>query len=361
MRAAVMRNSAMIVDDIPAPQPQAGEVLVKTLACGICGSDLHVLKHAELFAEASRQAGSPFALDVEKDVVMGHEFCAEILEYGPDTARRFEVGTRVCSIPVLLRSGSGLSVGYSDLVPGGYGEQMVLTEAMLLQVPEGLSSEYAALTEPMAVGLHAVEMGRVESNDIPLVIGCGPVGLAVIEALRLKGIGPIVAADFSAGRRKLAELMGAHVVIDPAENSPYEKWTDMASHAPDGTAISPNPFTGAVDLRPGVFFECVGVPGVIDEMALGAGRGCRIVVVGVCLVEDNFHPLRAISKELNLQFVLGYTPEEFTKTLALIASGEMNVEPIVTGKIGIEEVPQAFEDLADPGKHAKIIVEPWRP
>jgi len=358
MRAAVMRNSAMIIDDIPAPEPQAGEVLVKTLACGICGSDLHVLKHGQLFADASRQAGAPFSLDIQKDVVMGHEFCAEILEYGPDTAKRFDVGTRVCSIPVLLRAGSGLSVGYSDLIPGGYGEQMVLTEAMLLEVPQDLSAEYAALTEPMAVGLHAVEMGHVQPGDVPLVIGCGPVGLAVIEALRLKGISPIAAADFSAGRRKLAEDMGADVVIDPAENSPYEKWADLASHNLDGTAIGPNPFTGAIDLRPGLFFECI--PGVIDEMTLGAGRGCRIVVVGVCLETDSFHPLRAISKELNLQFVLGYTPEEFTNTLAMIASGEMNVEPIVTGKVGIEGVPQAFDDLALPGKHAKIIVEPWR-
>src|SRR5512132_780324 len=99
MRAAVMRNRALVVADVPVPEPGPGEVLVKTLACGICGSDLHALKHAEQLVAASRRAGSVFTMDLSRDVVMGHEFCAEIVEHGPDTRKTLPVGHRVCSRP----------------------------------------------------------------------------------------------------------------------------------------------------------------------------------------------------------------------------------------------------------------------
>lgn len=360
MRAAVMRDSKLVVDDVPNPEPGPGEVLVKTLACGICGSDLHTLQHGHKMVEMSLESGGPFTMDLSKDVVMGHEFCAEILDYGPDATKRFKPGTRVCSMPVLIRPSGFYSVGYSNDVPGGYSEQMVLSEPMLLEVPNGLSTEMATLTEPMAVGYHAVEMAHIDGNEVPLVIGCGPVGLAVISALKLKGIGPIVAADFSVTRRQLAETMGADVIIDPAANSPYQSWSEAASKSRDGKELPPDLLTGMAGYRPGVYFECVGVPGVIDQMMLGAQRGCRIIVVGVCMEQDQIRPFHGITSELNLQFVLGYTPEEFANTLLKIAEGSIIAEPMITGTIGIEGVPQAFEDLADPDAHAKILVEPWR-
>ena len=95
---------------------------------------------------------------------------------------------------------------------------MRLTEFLLLEVPNGLSTERAALTEPMAVGYHAVKKARLEKDDAPLVIGCGPVGLAVIAALKLDGVHPIVAADFSPRRRELALQMGADFVVDPKKS-----------------------------------------------------------------------------------------------------------------------------------------------
>src|SRR5262245_36746133 len=97
MRAVAMRNRQLVVADVPVPEPGPGEVLVKTLACGICGSDLHALKHAERFVEAGKRAGNAFVMDLSRDVVMGHEFCAEIVDHGPATARTLPVGTRVCS------------------------------------------------------------------------------------------------------------------------------------------------------------------------------------------------------------------------------------------------------------------------
>ena len=168
MRAAVMRNRQLVVADIAAPEPGPGEVLVKTLACGICGSDLHALRHADRFVEAARRAGSAFVMDLSRDVVMGHEFCAEIVDHGPATARTLKPGTRVCSRPTLIRREGPRTVGYSNDTPGGYGEYMRLTEALLLPVPDGLATEQAALTEPMAVGLHAVAKARVEPDDAPL-------------------------------------------------------------------------------------------------------------------------------------------------------------------------------------------------
>jgi threonine dehydrogenase-like Zn-dependent dehydrogenase len=358
MRAAVMRDRRLVVGEVPVPEPGPGEVLVRTLACGICGSDLHALRHADQFVETARRAGSAFVMDLARDVVMGHEFCAEIVEHGPDTTRALPAGTRVCSRPVILRSTGPQTIGYSNHHPGGYGEYMRLTEGLLLPVPAGLSTEHAALTEPMAVGLHAVTRASLQPDDAPLVIGCGPVGLAVIAALRLRDVRPIVAADFSACRRELALALGADVVVDPAATTPWQSWREAAVWRDASRAPALPPWVPGPAVRPAVVFECVGVPGVLDQLMAAAPRGARIVVVGVCMEADTIHPMLGISKELNLQFVLGYTPEEFAETLGHISAGTIPVAPLITGSVGLDGVPGAFEALASPEKHAKILVRP---
>ncbi len=340
VRAVVMRNQRLVVDTVPDPEPQAGEVLVRTLACGICGSDLHALKYAEQMVANAREAGSPFVMDLSRDIVMGHEFCAEVLDYGPNTPKRLAPGTRVVSMPILLRGIAPHTVGYSNDFPGGYGERMILNDALLLPVPNGLSTEHAALTEPMAVGLHAVVKGQLGSSDAPLVIGCGPVGLAVIAALKLRGVAPIVAADFSPMRRKLAEKLGADHVVDPRATSAY---AELARVAPG---------------RSSVIFECVGVSGMLQQIVKEAPIGARVIVVGVCMEDDRIKPMLAISKELNLQFVLGYLPNEFADTLSAIAEGKIDVAPLITGRVGLDRVAWAFDELGHPDAHAKIVVEP---
>ena len=356
MRAAIMRDAQIIVDEMAMPEPSQGEVLVKTLACGICGSDLHALKHGHQMVQTSIETGGSFSMDLTRDVVMGHEFCAEILDHGPGTSDNLLAGTRVCSFPATVHNGQPTTIGYSNAVPGGYAQNMVLMESMLLPVPNGLATQHAALTEPMAVGLHAVRMARLNKSEIPLVIGCGPVGLAVISALKQAGVGPIIAVDYSARRRGLAELMGADHIIDPKETSPYESWMDIARVDANGQPMPVEPFSGQ-SFREGVFFECVGVPGVLDQIMAGAQRNCRIVVVGVCMESDQIRPLIGINKELNLQFVLGYQPEEFAETLHSIAEGIVDVAPLITSTVGLDGVAQAFEDLADPEVHAKILVD----
>ncbi|MFT4584898.1 MAG: threonine dehydrogenase-like Zn-dependent dehydrogenase [Gammaproteobacteria bacterium] len=358
MRAAIMRNKQLVVDDMLVPDPGPGEVLVRTLACGICGSDLHALRHGQAFVDTSNRTGDIFDMDLSRDVVMGHEFCAEIVDHGPDTQRNLATGAIVCAMPVLLRPSGARTVGYSNEHPGGFAEYMRLSESLLLPVPNGLSAEHAALTEPMAVGLHAVEKARLETDDVPLVIGCGPVGLAVIAALKTRDSRPIIAADYSSRRRELALMMGADIVVDPAESSPYTTWREAAAiHNPDQVLPA---WKKGPKLRPAVIFECVGVPGVINLIMENAPKGARIIVAGVCMERDHIEPIFGINKEINIQFVLAYSGEEFARSLHAIAEGLIDVAPLVTGKIGVDGVAKAFEDLASPDHHAKIIVEPWR-
>jgi threonine dehydrogenase-like Zn-dependent dehydrogenase len=360
MRAAIFRQGEIVVDTMPEPVPGAGQVLVKTLACGICGSDLHARKHAHRLAAMAARIPGRKPMDPSRDVVFGHEFCCEIIDYGPETQRRFKPGTRVCALPALLTPTGPQGIGYSNDNVGGYAERMLLSEPLLLEVPNGLAPEHAALTEPLAVGVHAVEKARVQGGEVPLVIGCGPVGLAVIAALKIRGLHPIVAADYSPARRALAERLGADVVVDPARAQPYASWAEHAAmSAEEKAARSPwQAFQPA--LKPALIFECVGVPGLIQQVFEGAPRGARIVVVGVCMETDHAEPLLGIIKELNVQYVYAYTPEEFAASLRLIAEGQVDAAAMVTAQIGIDAVAQAFDDLANPERHTKIIVEPWR-
>jgi threonine dehydrogenase-like Zn-dependent dehydrogenase len=176
MRAAIFRNGEIVVGTLPEPEPAAGQVLVRTLACGICGSDLHARKHAQRMVELTRHFPGRIPMDLARDVVFGHEFCCEVLDYGPGTQRKFKAGTRVCSLPALLTPAGLQTIGYSNDNVGGYAEQMLLSEPLLLEVPNGLAAEHAALTEPVAVGIHAVAKANIRGDEVPLVIGCGQSG-----------------------------------------------------------------------------------------------------------------------------------------------------------------------------------------
>jgi threonine dehydrogenase-like Zn-dependent dehydrogenase len=105
-------------------------------------------------------------------------------------------------------------------------------------------------------------------------------------------------------------------------------------------------------------FEAIGVPGILDDILRCAPAQSRVVVVGVCMEHDTINPFFGISKELNIQFVLGYDPMEFAQSLRSIAEGEIDVAPMITGTVDLDGVPQAFEDLANPEEHCKILVIP---
>ena len=345
MRAAALRDGEIVVrDDVPDPVPRVGQALVRVKACGICGSDLHFADHgAEMLALTEEMEGAPELggppIDLAQDVFMGHEFAAEVLDLGPDTVGP-AAGTVVTSIPILV-DGSGLRpIVYSNDVAAGYGEQMLLSAPLLVEVPNGLSAPHAALTEPMAVGLHAVNKSSITPREGALVLGCGPVGLAVVAALRTKGVEHIVAADFSTARRDLARQLGAHETVDPRDESAFAAWGR----------------TGG--LRTLVVFEAIGVPGILNDILRSSPMFSRVVVVGVCMQPDTINPFFGIGKELNIQFCFGYDPMEFTATLGHIADGEIDVAPLVTGEVDLDGVAGAFAALADPEEHCKIVVVP---
>jgi threonine dehydrogenase-like Zn-dependent dehydrogenase len=355
MRAVVRRAGKLVCDEIADLEPGPGQTLVKTLACGICGSDLHALHYLDHMVEMTRRAGGGDRMKPDQDIVFGHEFCAEILDHGPGGGR-FKPGTRVCSMPVAFGPSGFEAIGYSNILPGGYAERMLLSEPMLLEVPNGLSTEHAALTEPMAVGAHAVAQASIEAGSVCLVLGCGPVGLAVIAALKLKGHGPVIAADFSPRRRKMAEILGADLVVNPADASPHTRWADFGVPATlMEHAIAR--MTGQLKGR-SVVFECVGSPGVLQSVIEGCPPGAQIIVAGVCMEADRIEPSLAINKQLELKFVLGYTPEEFAGTLVDIAEGRLNVGPLITGEVGLDGVAGAFEALGNPETHVKVLVKP---
>ncbi|HEY8547153.1 MAG TPA: zinc-binding dehydrogenase [Acidimicrobiales bacterium] len=343
--------------DVEAPEPGSGHVLVRPLATGICGSDLHAAADLRQFVQLNERVGVPTGLDPEQGVVFGHEYCAEIVEHGPDTAGTLPVGTRVCSVPMLLGATGPAAIGYSNRYPGALGELMVLQEMLLLPVPDNVPTDIAALTEPLAVGEHAVGLARLTGDEVCLVVGCGPVGLAVIAALKARGHGPVVAADFSPRRRRLAEAFGADEVVDPAVTSPYGKWSELGVPASQMERAGLEMFGGS--FKEAVIFEAVGAPGVLQAIIDGAPPKARIVVVGVCMETDHIEPFFGITKELELRFAFGYSPTEFAATLDRLGAAALRgVDQLVTDHVPLDATPQAFATLANPGEHGKILVHP---
>jgi threonine dehydrogenase-like Zn-dependent dehydrogenase len=347
MRSAVLRHGALVVrDDVPEPVPGPDQALVEIQACGICGSDLHFVKHGrEMIELLGTMDGLPRLgsgpPDLQRDVFMGHEFSARVLELGPGT-KGPAPGTLVTSMPLMVDAGGLRDLSYNNVMPGGYSERMLLSAAMLLEVPNGLDYERAALTEPMAVGLHAVNRSSIAPGQGALVLGCGPIGLAVIASLAPRRVEPIVASDFSPSRRALAAAMGAHVVSDPASEPAFSAWEREGG------------------LKGLIVFEAIGVPGILDEVMRRAPFGTRVVVVGVCMQADRINPLYGIAKEIAVQFVLAYDPTEFATSLRSIAEGQIDVSPMITGAVPLEGLPQAFESLSDPEQHCKILATPGR-
>lgn len=359
MRAVIRRDKRLICDEIADLTPGEGQVLVKTLACGICGSDLHSLHHMEHMIEITRRGEASIGgggFDPAADTVFGHEFCAEILDFGPGTVGTLKRGARIVSMPLTMTPTGVEALGFSNRLPGGFAEQMILSEALLLAVPNGLPTDSAAMTEPFAVGAHAVANARLDADSVSLVVGCGPVGLAVIAGLKAKGFGPVIACDYSPRRRAAAERLGADVVIDPSKESPHARWESYG--VPTARAAqSMARMMGKTFGRP-VVFECVGSPGILQSLIEAAPAGSQIVVAGVCMETDRIEPAIAITKEIELTFVLGYTPEEFAMTLRQLSEGIIDVSGLVTGTVGLDGVADAFVALGDPEAHVKILVQP---
>jgi threonine dehydrogenase-like Zn-dependent dehydrogenase len=290
---------------------------------------------------------------------MGHEFVAEVVEAG-EGADEWIPGTRVTSMPILIAPGSAtgfLSVGYATETPGAYGESVILSAPLLLKVPDNVTDTVAATTEPCAVGLHAVRESAIQPNEPALVMGAGPIGLMTLLWLKQQGVAYVAVSDPAPQRRELAATLGADEVFDPTA-------VDLAD-ALDQALAARRPTDGgelaygapATVNAPAVVFECVGVPGTLQQaMQLVTVRG-RVVVVGVCMQEDRITPMIGINKQLTLKFVLGYTAAEFAETLQAFADGTIDTTPLVTRTVTLDELPATFTALADP-QDCKVLVIP---
>ena len=338
MLAVSLKEGNLALREVSTPVPGTGQVLVRTLACAICASDHHYMDHPEV-ARNDRSGMRVEAPDT--DVVMGHEFCAEVVAYGPDTAQNWPIGSRVTSPPALFTPNGMRIIGMAPDAPGGFGEYFLLSEGLARRLPDDLPVERLALIDAMAVGWYYTRVGsagRGAANSVPLVVGLGAIGLSVVAALKHRGVGPIVASDFSGSRRKLAMEMGADVVVDPGNESPWEAWRTVAWGAPDEVhdriALMGKPTQ--------VIYECVGVSGVIADILENCGQQARLLSAGGAS-SDTIPSAVANLKGVNIQFGGGPAVEDWYETLDLVASGSLDPTPLIGETVRLNDLADAID------------------
>jgi len=341
MRAAVFEAAGkpLQIATVDDPKPDAGELILRVSGCGICGSDLHVTELA---------GGVPVG------AVMGHEFSGEIVELGAGVAsdHDWKVGDRVCSLPAigcgrcaacltgdLMGCASLRATGFGD-IGGGYAEYVRVGANETLRLPENLASPDGALVEPLAVGLHAVGLARISTGEDVLILGAGPVGLAVALWARHFGAREVIVSDFVATRREMAGAMGATQLIDPTNEDVREEFIRRTGH------------------EPRLIFECVGVPGLLQQCISLAPRNGKLVIAGICMAPDTIVPVAAAVKQLEIQFVSYYRRQDFALTLDMLGASRIDPQPMVTQRIDLAGLPDAFEALRTPVDQCKVIVEP---
>ncbi|MEQ6901558.1 zinc-binding dehydrogenase [Nocardioides sp. YIM 152588] len=335
MRAVTLRDGTLGLHEVPRPVPGPGQVLVRTLACAICASDHHYMDHPEV-AAADRSGARVHA--PEEHVVMGHEYCAELVAYGPDTQRAWPLGTRLTSPPALFSGGTIRIIGMAPDAPGGFGEYFLLSEVLARPLPDDLEPATLSLIDALAVGWYYTRLGTQEANRVPLVVGLGAIGLGVVLALKQRGSGPVVAADHNPVRRELAARLGADVVVDPATEPAFAAWRRAAWGSPaevhDRIALSGLPTCSV--------YECVGRDGVLADLVDGCPNDTRILSAGGAAA-DTIPSAAAHLKGVNLQFGGGPAITDWYETLDLVASGTIDPSPLIGETVGIDGLAEAID------------------
>ena len=380
MKAVACQNAELSVVNRETPVPGKGQLLIEVTRGGICGSDLHARHHCDDVAASWPRWATRTSCARTRRWCSVTSSRGRVAEHGPGCRKTAPRVRRSLPCPWSGAAARCTRIGLSALAPGAYAEQMLVEESLAFPVPNGLPPDHAALTEPMAVGLHAVRRGEVKKGDVAIVIGCGPVGLSVILHLKAKGVRQVIASDFSPGRRALAQACGADVVIDPAAESPYETGAERpsgqhprcarAGRRVDREGCTACAFRGGMSgARPSalgsspkhpVVFECVGVPGVIDDIiaegtALHAhrrGRASAWATTGSARRWRSTRRSTCASSRL--------LPARIPGILHKLAEGDVDARPLITGTVGLEGVDAAFEALGDPETHAKILIDPKR-
>jgi len=345
MRAAVFTapGQPLQVRQVPDPEPGPDDLILQVRACGICGSDLHI-------ADLDDRSGGMAPLN--DGAIMGHEFAGEVVAAGAGARADWRLGERVCALPYIAcghcaacLAGRGHrcpQVIYGGLgrLDGAYADFVRVGRHEALRLPAGVDFQRGALVEPLAVGLHAVDRAALEPGQSVLVIGAGPVGLAVALWSRFFGARHVVVSDLKAARLETAAAMGATDAVDAAREDVVGRFKQIAGRRAD------------------VVFDCVGVPGS-QQLAIDyAPADGRVVVVGVCMQPDTTLPVKAISKELTIAYAYMYRRQDFELTIEMLDRERIDPTPMVTETVGFDAFPDAFEALKRPTTQCKVLLQP---
>lgn len=335
MKAAVLTGETptLQIRDVAEPSPGPGEVVMEVAASGICGSDLHLAKVL---------AGQP-------DIVFGHEFSGRVVAVGSDVDASLE-GKLAAGFPLAgcgrcaaCAEGNPARCATAEFVglqrPGAFAEFVRINARDCFVLPSEVSAQTGALVEPLAVAHHALEKTPRLPGEPLLILGAGPVGVAVALYARLFGASDVVLSDPVPGRRLLAEAVGA-VAVDPTGQDVAAAFADLTGHAPRAIV------------------ECVGKPGLIQSAAELAAPDAHITVVGACVEPDTFTPTTSLAKELTVQFVLYYRPRDFARTIGHLRSGRLDPAPLITDVIALDELPDRFDALMRPTTECKVLITP---
>jgi len=334
MKAAVFRKTkGLVVEDLPQPQPDEEQVLVKVLYTGFCGSDHSLIENEE----------TPDGL------ILGHEVCGIVVRVGAKT-REILPGTRVIIRPTFcgvcpgclsgrpqLCSRNRRSIGIGDL-PGGLAEFILAYPQMLIPVPEKVDSKNAALVEMCAVSLHGIRISGKEGGSA-CVLGGGAIGLSLVQLLKLHHFFPIMVSEPVEEKRELARQFGADWVIDPLK----ENLTLLAYTITNGSGFT-------------VVFECSGRKGLIPEAMNLAGPSGTVCQLSVIYENIEINPAVLMFKELSLTAAYGNTHEENRQCLQWMSEGKLDARPLITDMITLEELPQVYKERIHTGKTIKVLV-----
>ena len=334
---------------VPEVEPGEGEVRLKIAYVGICGSDLHEYLAGPVFIPVE----APHPLTGLKDqCILGHEFSGEIVRLG-NGVTGFAVGQAVaadacqhCGTCYYCRHGLYNiceNLAFTGLMNNGaFAEYVNVPANLLYALPAGFPSEAGALIEPLAVGMHAVKKAGSLLGQNVVVVGAGTIGLSTIMCARAAGAAQVIALEMSSARKAKALEVGASQVLDPSRCDALGEIRAL---------------TGG--LGADVSFECIGNKHTA-KLAIDAIRKAgKCVLVGIFEEPSEFNFFELVSTEKQLLGALAYNGE-FADVIAFIADGRLDIAPLVTGRIGLEEiVERGFEELVNNKEHnVKIIVSP---
>lgn len=344
MRAAVFNGVGDIAmhSDVRRPVPGPGEVLIRVAACGICGSDLHIWR---VDSPSARQMYSgTLRIDEDGKRIIGHEFAGVIAEVGAGVEGH-AVGDRVVGI-----TGGG---AMAEFIP------VPVNPFQLVRMPEGVSFEEAATTEPMADSLQLVRKAAVMPGENVVVFGVGTIGLGVVQALRalVPQVGHVIAVDVSTSRLAMALDVGASHAIDPAAE-------DVIDAAGRICGVVPHLFPPMEPPDVSVVIDCAGYirhmkgPAPLQSaLELLRPVGGRIVCFGAFEDEVTLNLNDLILKQPVIMGSLGFLPEELQQALQLMAEGKIDRRRLISDRFPLERVDEAFVTQGN-GRSIKVMVNP---